>query len=262
MTGTVSDLSIPLQFDGPQPNHFGAEPAHAEPMNVPGFVGDTRKGGSCNAVSLTLNPHCNGTHTECVGHLTTSRVSINDVCPVLPMLAGLVSTPVSPTTYNDEAVHSITRENVQDSVTALFAQTKALAGTVPTALIIRTLPNSSDKKSKHYRDVKDAAFMQPEAVAWLVAQGIDHLLVDLPSIDPYSDHGALEAHRILFGLPEAARCPSPTLADAKRAHATLTELIYVPDNVDDGLYLLSLQTPPFCLDVAPSRPLLYSLESA
>ena len=40
------------------------------------FIGDTRMGGPCNFETYSITPHCNGTHTECVGHITNERVSI------------------------------------------------------------------------------------------------------------------------------------------------------------------------------------------
>jgi hypothetical protein len=52
------------------------------------------------------------------------------------------------------------------------------------------------------------------------------------------------------------------VADAKRPRATITELIYVPAEVNDGLYLLNLQVAPFVADAAPSRPVLYPLRQA
>ncbi len=262
MTGSVADISIPLQFDGPQPNHFGATPARAEPMRANGFTGDTREGGSCNAANLSLNPHCNGTHTECVGHLTTSRVSVNDVCPALPLLAGLITVETSRIRYDHAEANAIALDTLKPALEKLFALSQELTNTTPSALVIRTLPNTPDKKSKVYSSTADAAFVSVDAVEWLVTRGVDHLLVDLPSIDPHSDNGKLAAHRAMFGVPAYAECPHPEPSDARRSHATITEMVYVDDNIVDGLYLLNLQIPSFCLDAAPSRPLLYSLESA
>lgn len=262
MTGAVADISIPLQFDGPQPNHFGASPAHAEPMRANGFTGDTRKGGSCNAFSVTLNPHCNGTHTECVGHVTTTRVSINEICPAVPLLAAVVSVAPRPVTYDGSAAHSVSRRDLEPEVNEVFSRVSASNAMTPTALVIRTLPNLEDKQTKAYERTSDSAYLEVDAIEWLVDQGIDHLLVDVPSIDPHSDNGELAAHRAMFGLPSRALCPEPTLDDARRPHATVTELVYIGDHIADGLYLLNLQIPPFCLDAAPSRPLLYTLESA
>ena len=36
-------------------------------------------------------------------------------------------------------------------------------------------------------------------------------------------------------------------------------MIYVPDCISDGSYLLNLQIPAFLSDAAPSRPILYAL---
>src|SRR4051794_4105430 len=76
--GDAFHLSIPLLFNGPQPNAFGAPPARSEACMSGSLIGDTRRGGSCNFDSISLIPHCNGTHTECVGHITHERISVRD----------------------------------------------------------------------------------------------------------------------------------------------------------------------------------------
>ena len=72
------DISIPLKFDGPQPNAYGVERATSAACEYGDLVGDTRRGGSCNFERVALIPHCNGTHTECVGHITNERISIRE----------------------------------------------------------------------------------------------------------------------------------------------------------------------------------------
>src|SRR6058998_2227368 len=72
------DISIPLIFNGPQPNAYGVEQATSSPWSAGELVGDTRQGGSCNFEQYTFIPHCNGTHTECVGHITNERISLRD----------------------------------------------------------------------------------------------------------------------------------------------------------------------------------------
>ena len=84
-------IAIPLDFNGPQPSFYNAPAATAKPYREAGFVGDTRAGGSCNCEQLTLVPHCNGTHTECVGHVTDDRVAITDRLRGGIVLALLVS---------------------------------------------------------------------------------------------------------------------------------------------------------------------------
>ncbi len=68
----------------------------------------------------------------------------------------------------------------------------------------------------------------------------------MPSVDREEDGGALEAHKAFWGVPEYPR-----------PDATITELIYVPNTVVDGKYLLNLQMAAFENDACPSRPLLF-----
>lgn len=91
-----------------------------------------------------------------------------------------------------------------------------------------------------------------------MARDIEHLLVDLPSIDRTHDEGRLSAHRIFWGLPAG----STRYTQAQRPRASVTELIFVPDSIADGRYLLDLQIAPFLSDAAPSRPVLYRLQTA
>ncbi|MEZ4849568.1 MAG: hypothetical protein R3B93_13310 [Bacteroidia bacterium] len=72
------DISIPLIFNGLQPNTYGVPKAKAKAFEGEGFIGDVRRGGSCNFEELQFIPHCNGTHTECVGHISEERISIHE----------------------------------------------------------------------------------------------------------------------------------------------------------------------------------------
>ncbi len=92
-------------------------------------------------------------------------------------------------------------------------------------------------------------------MSFLIEQGIEHLIVDLPSLDRLSDEGRLSAHRLFFGLPAGAS----ELSTAGRAHCTVTELAHVPEAIRDGPYLLELQAPALAGDAVPSRPLLYAI---
>lgn len=75
-----------------------------------------------------------------------------------------------------------------------------------------------------------------------------HLLIDLPSVDKEHDGGKLTAHKTFWNYPKAPR-----------KEATITEMIFVPNAVKDGLYLLNLQVAPFENDASPSRPVIYPL---
>jgi arylformamidase len=257
LTRPVS-LAIELDFSERQPRHFGAPQATSRPFAVPGFSGSVERGASCNCQALTLIPHCNGTHTECVGHLTREPVDAHRVAPLGLLPAVLVSIePVDAGTAGestDPLPHPgdrlITRRVLESSWPAVAASFEARA------LVIRTLPNRPDKQHQDYSD-STPPYLSREAAELLIERGIEHLVVDLPSIDRAHDEGRLTAHRISFGLPAG----SIALEQATRASATVTELAYIPDTVADGSYLLELQVPALGGDAVPSRPLLYRLSS-
>jgi arylformamidase len=237
VAGEGHDLSIPLAFDAPQPTFFGAPAAASTVVEAGSFIGDVRRGGSCNCASHTLTPHCNGTHTECIGHVTAERLSVRDLSGEHLNPALLVSVGPMPI---------ITRA-------ALAAAVGAHELSNYRALILRTLPNSRDKLTRNY-DVAPAAYFDAEAMRWIVSKGITALVVDLPSLDR-GDDAQLTTHRIFWGLP-----PGGTSAtQATRPRATVTELAFIDDSVADGQYLLNLQVAPFVADAAPSRPVLLPL---
>ena len=90
---------------------------------------------------------------------------------------------------------------------------------------------------------------------YIVGLGFRHLLVDLPSIDRLYDEGRLSNHRVFWNVEQGS---FETTAQTRRDH-TVTELIYVQNDVEDGRYLLNLQIAPFHTDASPSRPLLFPL---
>jgi kynurenine formamidase len=253
-------LAIDLDFSDQQPRHFGAPQATSRPFAVPGFSGSVEHGASCNCRTLTLIPHCNGTHTECVGHLTREPLDAHRVAPlgfipamlvtIEPVGASVSGEGTDPTPHPDDQL--ITRRALEKSWLAATADGAGVAR--PRALVIRTLPNPPDKQYQSYSD-STPPYLSREAAELLIERGIEHLVVDLPSIDRAHDEGRLTAHRIFFGLPPG----STALAQATRARATITELAYIPDTATDGTYLLELQVPALGGDAVPSRPLLYRL---
>jgi arylformamidase len=263
-------LAIDLRFSTQtgQPRHFGAPPASSRPFAVPGFSGSVEHGASCNCQTLTLIPHCNGTHTECVGHLTREPADAYSIAPFGLLPALLLSVEPTNAESGGESTEPtpqpgdslITRSAIVES----WAKAKASSNTntdtaeqfAPTALVIRTLPNNPDKQHLDYTD-QTPPYLSREAASLLVERGIEHLVVDLPSIDRSHDEGRLTAHRVFFGLPRG----SSTLTQATRPRSTVTELAYIPDTAADGPYLLELQVPALGGDAVPSRPLLYRLLS-
>ena len=89
-------LAIPLQFNGEQPNFFGAPRAQARPIQGDGFIGDTQHGGSCNVAEIHMVPHCNGTHTETVGHIVHARHSVVELLSQSLMPSVVISGPSGP----------------------------------------------------------------------------------------------------------------------------------------------------------------------
>jgi kynurenine formamidase len=250
-------LAIPLDFAGPQPACFGAPRAGAEPLRAGGFTGDTRAGGSCNCEVLTLAPHCNGTHTECVGHLTDERVAVSERLPGGLALARLVTVEPVPAGATAEDTDPAPAPGDRLVTAAALAQaTATVSGPPTTALVVRT--QRDGQPLRRYEGAAPAPYLSRQAAAWLVAHGIEALVLDLPSADRADDGGRLTAHRVFFGLPPGSR----DARAATRPRASITELAWIDAGIADGCYLLDLQIPPFVTDAAPSRPLLYRVDPA
>jgi kynurenine formamidase len=123
------------------------------------------------------------------------------------------------------------------------------------ALVVRTLPNDASKRTRRWEDAT-TPFFTIEAMAAIRAHGVNHLLVDLPSVDPLYDDGRLAAHRVFWDLPQG----STELPTQDACRRTITEMVFVPNDVPDGRYLLTIQTPHIVSDAVPSRPILFYLE--
>jgi arylformamidase len=254
-----ADISLPLDFHADQPRHFGAPPAKGVPFEIDGFVGDVRRGGSCNCEVLTLVPHCNGTHTESVGHVIGGARSVSYLATEALIPTLLLSVPVQPAEGSPESSDPeplagdrwVTAEALREAVGGIRGRSQP-------GLVIRTLPNDEDKRVRDYGAGDVPPYLSTEAVDLMVAWGVRHLLIDLPSLDRTHDDGRLTCHRRFWGLPPAG---TPT-AEPGRPDASITEMIFVPERLPDGLYALSLQIAPFVTDAAPSRPLLFPLEES
>jgi arylformamidase len=238
----VADLSIPLRFNGPQPNAYGVEAASSEPVQAGSLMGDTRQGGSVNFERYTFIPHCNGTHTECVGHIADERISVRECLQDVLMPAILITS--KPEGKDDDLVLS------WDSLSNL--KPPATAGGTDIAIIVRTLPNDDSKLTAEYGEQNIPPYFAADAMEYIVECGFKHLLVDMPSIDRIFDDGNLVNHRIFWNVEPRSR----EINSKTRINSTITEMIYVPTEVEDGEYLLNLQIAPFESDCAPSRPIL------
>jgi kynurenine formamidase len=128
-----------------------------------------------------------------------------------------------------------------------------LDGKLPEAIVIRTLPNLQEKRSKKYSDT-NPPYLEEKAAVFVREKGIKHLLIDLPSVDKEKDQGKLLAHKAFWNVKNTQE-----LNDDARLDATITELIFVRDEVEDGSYLLNLQIASFENDASPSKPILYKI---
>ncbi|MGR6087657.1 MAG: cyclase family protein [Arcticibacter sp.] len=227
------DISIPLNAGLENVNAWYCEPVRIEPVRMGDWVGDVNSGGSVNFRNIHLNPHGNGTHTECMGHISKEEISLNQELKSFFFVADLVS--VTPISKGDDLVITM------DCLSGMSSHPAA------TAIIIRTLPNDHSKRIRQYSN-SNPPYIDVDLMRQLVQKGIKHLLLDLPSVDRERDEGRLEAHHAFWQYP-----------DSPRSGTTITELIFVPDDVADGSYLLNLMVTSLENDASPSKPILYSL---
>jgi len=228
------DISIPLQSNGGGVHAWYVKPPLIQPHREKDFVGSVKLGAPINFHDICFNPHAHLTHTECVGHITEEVHSINKNLRSYFFLAELIT--VAPEKQGEDFV--ISKKQLQ----------YALGAKKREALVIRTLPNTKDKLNRHYSHTNPPYLLQ-EAAAHIREKGIDHLLIDLPSVDKEKDGGELLAHRAFWNV----------LGEI-RSNATITELIYVDNTIADGCYWLNLQVAPFENDASPSRPVLYKIQ--
>ena len=250
-------IAIDLDFNGAQPNHFGVSRATSQPLVAGGFVGDTRQGGSCNVNSLQLIPHCNGTHTETVGHIVNDIIPICEIAPMHLLTATLITVlPVSAKSIDERYGPELEPTDLVVSASSLEAAHSNWLARDSQAIIVRTLPNAEDKRARVYGDNCQPSFLTFEAMEWLNRQNVQHLLIDLPSVDRMYDGGKLYNHHRFWNVePGSRRVTAKTWRDK-----TITEMVFVPDDIADGEYLLSLQIAPFVSDAAPSRPIIFPMQ--
>lgn len=230
------DISIPLTAGGENGvNAWGIPRAIISPHTEGDYTGAVSEGASVNFNNIHFNPHSHLTHTECVGHITKEIQSVNKLLKSFFFVAKVVT--IAPEKYQDDFV--ISRKQLQ----------YALEDEEFEALVIRTLPNTPNKKTKDYTD-SNPPYLLEETALLLAERQIDHLLIDLPSVDKEDDFGALLAHRAFWDLEGTVR-----------SGATITEMIYVDNSIEDGMYILNLQTAPIENDAVPSRPVLFKIIS-
>ncbi|UOQ73182.1 cyclase family protein [Hymenobacter cellulosilyticus] len=172
------DISLPLAPGPEQVSCWWAEPVEFETIRVGSFVGSVALGGSTNYQRVHLTPHGNGTHTECYGHISPEpEATLNRCLHRFLFVAQLVS--VAP------------QEQPNGDLVILLADVQPLleaTAAAPEALVLRTLPNDEAKRHRQYSGT-NPTYLEPALAHYLVTQNIQHLLLDLPSVDREEDQG-------------------------------------------------------------------------
>jgi kynurenine formamidase len=229
------DISIPLTTSKDCVNAWYVEPMKLEPVIAGDWIGDVNKGGSVNFRNIFFNPHGNGTHTECLGHISKEFETINQHLKKFFFVAELI-TVLPEQIENGDFV--ITKKQLLASLEEVINVE---------ALIIRTLSNSPSKLQMQYSNT-NPPYIEEDAIHFLNEKGIEHILIDLPSIDRELDGGKLAAHHAFWNYP----------ANPQK-HKTITEMVYISNEVFDGTYILNIQIAPFENDASPSKPILYMI---
>lgn len=215
-------------------NAFDLPDAQVEPFRVSGFTGRVAEGGSCNVDGLRLYPHGNGTHTEGLGHINREHTPLEGTLNRFFFCAYLCTATVPA----DAAAPA-----------AECAQLDEAMAWQPEAIVVRTLSNDPSKKKRRYAGTRPI-FLGPQTMQAISASKVAHLVVDLPSVDDEND-ARLTNHHMYWGIP-----------DRPRTERTITELVYIPDDLPDGPYLLQMCPPPIDrTDAVPSRIILYALRT-
>ena len=197
------------------------------------FIGNIKKGGSVNCEKISYYPHASGTHTECALHIADVDFTMLEIDIPLLQLCLLIS--ISP--LQNESDFIIDKSVIN------HIENKELA----TAILIRTIPNFNSKVNMNYSNT-NPPFFTIDALFYLKSLGFKHLLTDLPSIDKESDGGLLVAHKAWFltdGIAQKDR--------------TITEFIFVDNQIKDNLFLLNIQTPKIETDEVSSKVIIYQL---
>jgi len=229
------DISMPLTNNENSTRAWYQSPMQLDPVRMGDWVGDVKEGGSVNFRNILFNPHAHGTHTECVGHISKEFYTINKSLTRFFFIAELIT---------------ILPESLENGDFVISAKQLDLAmdkTSKTEAIVIRTLGNGPGKLHTNYSHT-NPPYLLREAMVFLNNKGIQHLLIDMPSVDKESDGGKLEAHHEFWNYPGNTQLEK-----------TITEMIYVPNEISDGLYLLNLQIAPFENDASPSKPVLYKV---
>jgi arylformamidase len=235
------DLSLPSSAKGGFTAWY-VDPIAIQPVKGEGFIGSVAQGGAVNFYDMTINPHGNTTHTECVGHISKEKQEVNTVVKKFHFTSQVIT--ITPKKLTKDFSKW---KRKGDLVFDKHAIEKVLISGIE-AVILRTQKDYDGLFDKQYNNT-NWPYLLPEVTSLFRNAGVKHLLIDQPSVDREEDGGELLAHKAFWDYPEST--------DLVR---TITEFIAVPQTIDDGPFLLNLSFANFCNDASPSRPVVYRLE--
>ena len=98
------DITIPLRATKNNVNAWYIKEPSIEPVKIDDWVGSVEHGAPVNFNNISFNPHAHGTHTECVGHITQKKYSINQCLKQFFFVAEVIT--VAPEKLGDDFVIS------------------------------------------------------------------------------------------------------------------------------------------------------------
>ena len=212
------------------PNAYYLNQAEFKAVITDDFIGDVQKGGACNCEDITFNAHGNGTHTECVGHVSKESIYMDQVIMPPYLTCHLVHANAKHLANGDLIVdlNSYPWQNLTDL----------------DAVIIHS---GTTHKAEQFSGT-NPCYIDKQVLRVLNEKGINHVLTDLPSVDREEDGGALAGHKVFFGYPEGIHL-----------NKTITELLFVPPSIETGKYLLSINYAAMETDAVPASIKIYPI---
>lgn len=241
------DISIPLTDNHNTVSAWYCDPIKITPVKTEHFIGDVNQGGSVNFRNIFLNPHGNGTHTECVGHISKESFTLNQCLKEFHFFGDVIS--VAPIEYFNEEFNQKDFVISADLLKAAIERVKTTEGNFQPSkvLTIRTLPNSISKLTNNYSN-SNPPYLLPETIELIKEKEYDHLILDLPSVDREMDNGKLTGHHLFWEYPNNTK-----------KHRTITELAFIPDGLYDGTYIFNIQITSLESDASPSKIMVHEI---
>ncbi len=254
-------IKINLRDSKNQIKMYDVPAASSIPYQSGVWIGATQHGGSCNFNTISITPHCNGTHTECIGHIVNEHITLSNVLinPFFKSLLISISFYIHNHNIQEKYFPSLEKD---DKLLLKYNLEKSISPYLPQitqhdveGIIIRTLPNNPDKKHRDY-NIEPAPFFSNDAIQYLCQLGFKHLIVDVPSLDKAYDEGFLSNHHIFWNQP----LKNYTLEPSAYPNKTITELVFIHDNIPDGIYETFIGFPNWQEDAVPSSVWIKPLE--